>query len=221
MGDRIEFDTPAGPASGYRAAPEGEPRAGLVVIQEWWGLVPHICDVADRFAAEGYLVLAPDIYHGRSTVDAEEAHHLMDGLDWGRAAAEIGGAVASLRTAGATKVGVVGYCMGGALAVIAALGGVDAYNAYYGFPPTGAAPVDSITAPGLIFFGEHEDSFSVPDAEAFAVRQRATGRDAEVIVFPGAGHAFFNDTRAEAYVADAAEAAWERTLAFFARNLAP
>jgi carboxymethylenebutenolidase len=111
--------------------------------------------------------------------------------------------------------------MGGALTVIAALGGVDAYNAYYGFPPAGAAPVDSITAPGLIFFGEHEDAFSVPDAVAFAGRQRAAGRDAEVIVFPGAGHAFFNDTRAEAYVAAAAEAAWERTLAFFARTLAP
>ena len=155
------------------------------------GLVPHIEDVAERFAALGYVALAPDLYHGKSTVEAEEAHHLMEGLDWGRAAQELAGAVAYLRSvAGVSRVGVVGFCMGGALTVIAAADpGVDAYASFYGFPPAGAAALDRIDAPGLIFFGEHENAFSVPDALAFAHQQRKSGKQAEVVVYPDAGHA--------------------------------
>jgi carboxymethylenebutenolidase len=223
MGESVQFDSTAGGASGYLARP-GEPAgasAGVVVIQEWWGLVPHIEDVADRVAALGYVALAPDLYHGKSTVEAEEAHHLMEGLDWGRASQELAGAVAHLRgVEGVGRVGVVGFCMGGALTVIAAADpGVDAYAAFYGFPPEGAVALDAIEAPGLIFFGEHEDFFSVPDAEAFAEQQRGRGRPTEVVVYPDAGHAFFNDTRPEAYQQAAAEGAWRRTVELFAQHL--
>jgi len=223
MGESVQFDSAAGAASGYLARPTepADPPAGVVVIQEWWGLVPHIEDVADRVAALGYVALAPDLYHGKSTVEAEEAHHLMEGLDWGRAAQELAGAVAHLRNVeGVGRVGVVGFCMGGALTVIAAAGpGVDAYAAFYGFPPEGAVDFDAIEAPGLILFGEHEDFFSVPEAEAFAEQQRGRGRPTEVVVYPGAGHAFFNDTRPEAYQQAAAESAWRRTVELFARHL--
>ena len=223
MGEAVQFDSTAGQASGYLARPAGGTAgAGVVVIQEWWGLVPHIEDVAERFASLGYLALAPDLYHGESTVEAEEAHHLMEGLDWGRAAQELAGAVSYLReVGGVSRVGVVGFCMGGALTVIAAATapGVDAYAAFYGFPPAGAAPVDAITAPGLIIFGEHEEFFSVPDAQAFAERQREQGRQAEVVVYPGAGHAFFNDTRPEAYHAASAPDAWRRTTELFEQHL--
>ncbi len=132
----VTFSTNTGPATGHLVKP-GSERPGLVVIQEWWGLVPHIKDVAGRFATQGYVTLAPDLYHGKSTVQAEEARHLMEGLDWARAAQELAGAVRHLRDVeGVTKVGVVGYCMGGALTMIAAAtAGVDAYAAYYGFPP--------------------------------------------------------------------------------------
>ena len=110
--------------------------------------------------------------------------------------------------------------MGGALTIIAATQpGVDAYVAFYGFPPAGAAPLEKISAPGLIFFGEEEPYFSVPDARAFAEAQRKRGREAEVIVYPGAGHAFFNDTRPEAYQQAAAEGAWRRTVALFEQHL--
>jgi carboxymethylenebutenolidase len=154
-------------------------------------------------------------------VQAEEAEHLMKGLDWTRATHEIAGAVRYLREVeGATRVGVTGFCMGGALTILAAAQpGVDAYAAFYGFPPTGAADLDKITAPGLILFGEQEQFFSVPDAQAFAARQRQRGREAEVIVYPGAGHAFFNNERPEAYRRDAANDAWRRTLDHFGRHL--
>jgi len=216
----VTFSSDAGQANGYVARP-GKGTPGVIVLQEWWGLVPHIKDVAGRFAAQGYVALAPDLYHGKSTVEAAEAEHLMKGLDWGRAAKEIAGAVRHLRQSeGATRVGVVGFCMGGALTIIAATQpGVDAYVSFYGFPPAGAAPVEKITAPGLIFFGEQEEFFSVPNAKAFAEAQRKRGYLAEVIVYPGAGHAFFNDTRPEAYRKDAANDAWRRTLDHFGRHL--
>jgi dienelactone hydrolase len=141
MGESVQFDSAAGTASGYLASPAGsaDVRAGVVVIQEWWGLVPHIEDVAERFAALGYVALAPDLYHGKSTVEAEEAHHLMEGLDWARAAQELAGAVAYLRSvAGVSRVGVVGFCMGGALTVIAAADpGVDAYASFLWVPARG------------------------------------------------------------------------------------
>jgi carboxymethylenebutenolidase len=216
----VTFTTETGAASGHLARP-GQGRPGIIVLQEWWGLVPHIKDVAGRFAAQGYLALAPDLYHGKSTLEAAEAEHLMKGLDWGRAAKEIAGAVKYLREVeGATRVGVTGFCMGGALTIIAATQpGVDAFVAFYGFPPAGAAALEKIQAPGLIFFGEEEQYFSVPDARAFADNQRKRGRDAEVVVYPGAGHAFFNETRPEAYRRESANDAWRRTLDHFGRHL--
>ena len=216
----VTFSSEAGQASGHLARP-GKGKPGIILIQEWWGLVPHIKDVAGRFAAQGYLALAPDLYHGKSTVEAAEAEHLMKGLDWGRAATEIAGAVRYLREAeGATRVGVTGFCMGGALTIIAATQpGVDAYVAFYGFPPAGAAALEKISAPGLIFFGEQEEFFSVPEAKAFAEAQRKRGRGCEVIIYPGAGHAFFNNDRPEAYRRDAANDAWRRTLDHFGRHL--
>ncbi|HSB77379.1 MAG TPA: dienelactone hydrolase family protein [Candidatus Methylomirabilis sp.] len=216
----VTFSSDAGKASGFLARP-GKGIPGVIVLQEWWGLVPHIKDVAGRFAGQGYLALAPDLYHGKSTLEAAEAEHLMKGLDWARAAKEIAGAVRHLREVeGATRVGVVGFCMGGALTIIAATQpGVDAYAAFYGFPPAGAAPLEKVAAPGLLFFGEQEPFFSVPDAKAFAEAQRKRGREAEVIIYPGAGHAFFNNERVEAYRKDAANDAWRRTLELFGRHL--
>ena len=145
----------------------------------------------------------------------------MQGLDWGRATQEIAGAVRFLReTEGAPRVGVVGFCMGGALTMLAATQpGVDAYAAFYGFPQKGAAPLESITAPGIIFFGEQEGFFSVPDARAFVEAQKQRGRVADIVVYPGAGHAFFNNDRPEAYRAAPASDAWRRTLDVFATHL--
>jgi len=216
----VSFPSEGGRANGYLAKP-GAGKPGIIVLQEWWGLVPHIKEIVGRFAAQGYLALAPDLYHGKSTVEAEEASHLMQGLDWGRAAKEIAGAVKHLREVeGATRVGVTGFCMGGALTIIAATqSGVDAYVAFYGFPPKGAAQLEKAASPGLLLFGEREEHFSIPDAKAFAESQRKRDIATEVIVYPGAGHAFFNDTRPQAYHKDSANDAWRRTLEHFGRHL--
>ena len=155
----VAFSSEAGQAEGHVARP-GKAVPGIIVLQEWWGLVPHIKDVAARFAAQGYVALAPDLYHGKSTLEAAEAQHLMEGLDWGRAAKEIAGAVRYLREVeGATRVGVTGFCMGGALTIIAATQpGVDAYVAFYGFPPRGRRP----------------SSASRPPASSFSAKRRNT-----------------------------------------------
>lgn len=208
-----------GRATGHLVRPERPPRAGVVVIQEWWGLVPHIDDIAGRFAREGYLALAPDLYHGKRTVDAEEAQHLMEGLDWDRALRELTGAVAFLREQGCSRVGVVGFCMGGALSVLAAAhSGVDAAVSFYGFPPD-AASVGKACPPTQIFFGTEERFFDVASAQAWAKAQAARGQATAVTIFPGAGHAFFNDTREEVYRPDASREAWARTLAHFDTHL--
>jgi carboxymethylenebutenolidase len=219
-GRKVSFSTAKGPADGWLARPGGG-RPGVIVLQEWWGLVPHIQDVAGRFATQGYVALAPDLYHGRSTVDAEEASHLMQGLDWARALEEIAGAIRYLRDSeGVDRIGVAGFCMGGALTILAAtLPGVDAYAAFYGFPPAGAADLGRIAAPGIIFFGDQETFFSIPDAQAFAAAQRGNGREAEVVVYEGAGHAFFNDDRPETFEPRARNDAWRRTLELFGRHL--
>ncbi len=216
MSETVEFNE--GKASGYLVkAGEGAP--GVIVLQEWWGLVPHIQEICERLKGAGYTALAPDLYHGKSTVEAEEAQHLMEGLDWGLAVEEITGAVAYLRAQGCAKVGVVGFCMGGALSCLgAAKAKVDAACAFYGFPPDASA-VAGECAPTQIFFGEHEDFFSIPDAKAWAEGQAAGGKDSAVTVYPGAGHAFYNDTRPEAYHEASAKDAWSKTLAHFAKHL--
>lgn len=217
-GTMVKFATPYGLAEGYIAG-RGSGRPGIVVIQEWWGLVPHVKDIVHRFADQGYVALAPDLYHGKSTVDAEEANHLMEGLDWTRATTELWGAVAHLRKEEkAPKVGVVGFCMGGALTILAAQDPeVSAYVAFYGFPPK--ADLKPINARGLLIFGEHEDVFPVDKAREFVAAQQAKGVPTSFVEYPGAGHAFFNDQRPEVYRPDAAADAWSRTLAHFAETL--
>jgi carboxymethylenebutenolidase len=217
-GEMVSFTTPHGQTQGYLEG-RGAGTTGIVVIQEYWGLVPHIKDLAGRFAAEGYVALAPDLYHGKTTVDAEEASHLLAGLDWGRAVAELSAGIKYLQEKeGVTRVGVAGFCMGGALAILAAQDpAVTAYVAFYGFPPN--ARLGTINAPGLIMFGEHEQYFPVDEAKAFADAQQRRGVPTEFVIHPGAGHAFFNDARPEAYHPEAARNAWSRTLNHFERHL--
>ncbi len=225
MGEIIEFASNGGTATGYLAAPATGTGVPLVVIQEWWGLVPHITDVCDRFAAEGFLALAPDLYRGESTTEPDEAGKLMMALNMAQAAKDLSGAVdeVSLR-AGGDFVGITGFCMGGGLALVAATQRPDKIKAcvpWYGLIPWPDAQPDwdRLDAAVLGHYAENDAFFTPAAAEELADDLRRRGKDIEIVIHPGADHAFFNDTRPEAYNAAEAGLAWQQTVGFLLTNL--
>jgi len=226
MGEMVQYPSNGTEGSGYLATPEG---AGLplIVIQEWWGLVPHIRDVCDRFAAEGFTALAPDLYHGESTTEPDEAGKLMMALNLGQAAKDMSGAVDFLQGHDAVRgdgIGVTGFCMGGGLAMVLACQRPDEIRAcvpWYGIIPWESAEPDwsALQAPVQGHYAQ-EDGFFTPDkVEALEAKLRGLGKDVELFIYPGVDHAFFNDTRPEVYEAEAAQQAWTRTLSFLRGHL--
>jgi carboxymethylenebutenolidase len=223
-GEMINFQSNGGETEGYLSVPDLGSGAGVVVIQEYWGLVPHIKQVCDRFAAEGFVALAPDIYHGRSTTSPDEAGKLMMALDIDRAEKDLRGAVQHLLAHPATtgaEVGTVGFCMGGALSLYAASKNeqVGACVVFYGIHPKVRPDFDHLRAPVLGFFGERDEMVTPAKVRDLEAELKDHDKRAEMHVYPGAGHAFFNDARPEAYDPQAAADAWRRTLAFFREEL--
>lgn len=223
MGERVEFKSNGGTTNGYLARPS-QPGPGIVVIQEWWGLVPHIEDVADRFAREGFVALAPDMYHGKKTTSPDEAGKLMMSLRIDEAAKDLDGAIAFLaaqpETSG-SKVGTIGFCMGGALSLYAASRNpkVGACVVFYGVHPNVKPDFDALQAPVLGIFGA-DDTTTPPAAVAELDRQlSARGKRHDFHTYPKVGHAFFNDARPQVYNQSAAADAWAKTLAFFNKEL--
>jgi carboxymethylenebutenolidase len=217
---RIQFDAKTGKGEGELFGAEGK-RPGVVLIQEWWGLNDHIRDVARRLANEGFVVLAVDVYHGKTTKDAGEASKLMGALDWPKAIAEIDGAVQHLRARTNGKVAALGFCMGGALTLAAACNveGLAAAVPFYGLPDPKFADYDKVSAPILAHVAK-KDAWVKPEAmEAIKKRIEARGGSFEMYVYPE-DHAFFNDTRPEVYGKESAKLAWERTLGFLRKHLA-
>lgn len=225
MGERVSFRSNGHEESGYLARP-GQPGPGVVVIQEWWGLVPHIERVADRLAEAGFVALAPDLYHGKTTKSPDEAGKLMMSLRIDEAARDLAGAIAFLKRhpdVKGAKVGVVGFCMGGALAHFAACRNRDvgACVVFYGGHPNVKPDLRSLDAPVLGLYAG-KDTFVSPEVVAELDRQlTALGKPHEFHTYAEASHAFFNDTRPEVYDAAAAADAWEKTLTFFRRHLKP
>ncbi|MBI4641525.1 MAG: dienelactone hydrolase family protein, partial [Candidatus Tectomicrobia bacterium] len=193
----------------------------VVVIMEWWGLEPHIKDVTERFAREGYYAMAPDIYHGKVTDNPGEAMNLVRSLDRDLAVKEIDAAIRYIKTQplSSGKVGVIGYCMGGGLALLTAIysDNVDAVNPYYGANPNPIDLVERIQCPILGLYAEHDEA-NRPSVPAIEAALRRYGKQFECIVYPDAPHAFFNDTQ-ESYREEASKDAWQRTLAFFHKHL--
>jgi carboxymethylenebutenolidase len=225
MGQMIEFPSNGSTAPGYLALPAGGSGPGVVVIQEWWGLVDHIKDVCDRFATEGFVALAPDLYHGATTTEPDEAGKAMMAMQLDQAALDMSGAVDEVaRRGGGDKVGVIGFCMGGGLALVLATKRPDKVAAVvpcYGIIPWAEAQPDysAMTADVLGHYAEKDGFFTPEAAEALAVQLRELGKDVEIHIYPGADHAFFNDTRPEVYDATAATALWDRSVAFFRSRL--
>lgn len=213
--------------SGYLSEPDADlfaaPRAGLVVIQEWWGLTDDIREIADRYATEGYLAFAPDLYHGTVASEPDEARKLVMALERDLAAKEIDTVIAWLKGArGTAKVGCVGYCLGGGLALATAIrptSHVDAVHVYYGGGMPPSDQIAGIRVPVLGSYGA-EDA-GIPEAEVDRLRDAlaAAGVPHEVTLYPGAPHAFFNDTR-PSYREAAALDSWMKSTNWFAKYLA-
>jgi carboxymethylenebutenolidase len=225
MGELIEFPSNGSADQGYLAVPTSGSGPGVVVIQEWWGLVPHITDVCDRFAAAGFVALAPDLYHGKKTSEPDEAGKEMMALQMDKVARDMSGAVDEVRRrGGGDTVGVVGFCMGGGLALVLATQRPDAVAAcvpFYGLIPWPDAQPDysQMRAHVLGHIAELDEYFGPDPAAALETRLRELGIDVQFHVYPGAHHAFFNDTRPEVYDDSASSLAWQRTIDFLHTHL--
>jgi carboxymethylenebutenolidase len=229
MGIQVTFQRPDGQSiQGYLAEPRNAAGApGIVVIQEWWGLNAQIRATAERFAEAGYVALVPDLFRGKSTVEAAEAEHLMTGLNFGDAAAQdIRGAVQLLKARGG-KAGVTGFCMGGALTLLAmcAAPEIDAGVAWYGYPPLEYIDAARIRAPLLGHWGTQDTVFPIAGVDALEGRLREAGVNFEFHRYL-AHHAFANETATgpgriafTQYDPAWARQAWDRTLRFLGRTL--
>ena len=226
MGEIVEFPSNGDTVSGYLATPESGTGIPVVVIQEWWGLVPHIKDVCERFAAEGFVALAPDLYHGQSTTEPDEAGKLLMALNLDRAGRDMSGAVDKVsEVTGQDRVGVTGFCMGGGLAMILGAQRPDKVKAvvpWYGFfawPDSEPdwAPMDA----SLLGFMAEKDTYFTPEqAGQLEKKLQDMGKDVRMKVVPGVDHAFFNDTRPEVHDAEQSQACWQEMLDFFRQKLA-
>jgi carboxymethylenebutenolidase len=203
---------------GYMARPMAEGKyPAIVIIQEWWGLDEHIRDVTRRFAREGYIALAPDLYHGEITNDPQQAGKFAGSLDRSRAVRDTQAAMNYLKDSEYSngKMGVIGYCLGGGVSLLTACSdSIDAGIVYYGGLPNPLDLLDNIQAPILAVYGEDEGE----KANELEKELKARNKSVDKHIYPGAGHGFFNDTGGNHH-ADAAADAWTKTLAFLKTNV--
>jgi carboxymethylenebutenolidase len=220
-GTMVQFPTNGTTTDAYLATPASGKGPGVLVIQEWWGLVGHIKKVGDRFAAEGFTALAPDLYHGKTADEPDEAGKLFMALNIGQAEKDLRGAITYLVQHSSTpKVGAVGFCMGGQLALFAATlnPAVGATVNFYGIHPNVKPDYSKLNGPVLGLFAE-KDAYVTPQVgkEVDAAIKKA-GKRSEINIYPGVDHGFFNDER-DVYDKAAAEDAWTRTRALFRNEL--
>jgi carboxymethylenebutenolidase len=227
--ETLTFSSNGGTADGYLALPgDGAAHPGVIVIQEWWGVDDHIKDLARRFARAGYVALAPDLYHGAVVPLGEPnlAEKEMMKMDLAVVARDLAGALHALQAradVSPKKIGVVGFCMGGLLALSFASQAGDELGAAVSFYSFGYQPtpegVSAMQAPVLAIFASEDGSMPEEVRDRFRQMLAEHGKTFDIVVYQGADHAFFNDRRPEVYNASAAADAWQRTLDWFARYL--
>ena len=221
MGEAITIEQAGQTVSGYLAEPEGTPRAGVVVIQEWWGLNDDIRGIADRYAAEGYLAFAPDVYHGELATEPDEARKLAMALERDLAAREIDAIIDWLKSErGVAKVGCTGFCMGGGLTLATAIrpgSGVDAAHVYYGGGMPGAEQIATIRVPVMGSYGAEDPSIPAEQVEMLRDTLAAQGVAHDIKLYEGAGHSFFNAGPAHHEAASADS--WKRSLDWWRQHL--
>lgn len=221
----VEFQANGGTAPGYLAVPESGKGPGVIVLQEWWGLDDSVKRIVDRFAEEGFVALAPDLYRGETTEQPSEAEQKMMAMSMDQAEKDMRGAVDYITEQDAydgSGVGSVGFCLGGGLAVWAATANpkVDAVVTYYYVMPHGKPDFTKVDAPVLGHFGTNDDFVPVEDAEALEKELTDAGADAKFEFYEGAGHAFAGDhNRIGTYDESKAKEAWGKTIDFLKRHL--
>lgn len=221
----VAFPGPVGEVPGYLAEPEGDgPCGGIVVLEEWWGLDGHMRAVTRRLAAEGFVALCPDFFHGRLAADAEQAARLKASLSVEDGAADVLAAIdhlLGLPRVQPKRAGVIGFCLGGSFALEAAVRRSDlaAVSPWYaGRVGEFVDRVEEIRAPLFVPFGEVDPAIPLEVVRRFEAALQRAGKAAEVRVYAGAEHAFNNDTNPR-YHPEAARDAWTRAIAFFRRHL--
>ena len=208
--------------SGYIAEPSGDAKGGLIVIQEWWGLNDDIKGIADRYAAEGFVAFAPDIYHGDMSTEPDEARKLAMALDRDIAGRELDAAIEHLKAEhGVAKVGSVGYCMGGSLTLSTATrptSTVDAIHAYYGAPRLTPDEIASISVPVMGSYGSEDQGIPAELVNEFQQALDGQGTPNDIKIYEGAAHSFFN--AGPAHHEEASQDSWARSVAWFTEHLA-
>jgi carboxymethylenebutenolidase len=214
-----------GDVSGAMAEPAGgekTPAPAIVLLQEFWGVTEHIKSLVERFAKEGFLVLAPDLYHGKVTSDPAEGAKLAGALDTLKAVDEIAGAVAFLKAHPRSngKVGVTGFCLGGALAIASGchVPGLGAVVSFYGIPPADKVDYAKLTAPVMMHVAKHDHWVTTEKASHVRDAIEKHGPHVDLFIY-AANHAFVNDTLPDSYSPDNAQVALERTVEFFKQHL--
>jgi carboxymethylenebutenolidase len=222
-GDGVEM-------TGYVAQPPGKgPHPGVIVIQEWWGLNEHVKDISRRFARAGYVAIAPDLYSRlghKVTADSNEAGKLMQALQQADGLKDLNATVTylkSLDSVDPSRIGVIGFCMGGSYALMlpCTTRGIKAAVVFYGQVPDPDSPLKNLAAPLLYIYGEDDGWITKADVQRLRDALRQYNKPGEVKTYPGCPHAFFNDTRPEVYRPAEAQDAWKRTLSFFQQHLQP
>jgi carboxymethylenebutenolidase len=212
----------------FVAAPQAKAkRPAVIVIQEWWGLTDHIKDIAKRYAAEGYVAIAPDLYSrlGHAlTTDAGEAGKLMNTLQQEDGLKDLNATVAYLQSVpevDGTRIGVTGFCMGGSYALMLPCvnPAIKAAAPYYGQVPNPDTALQKLAAPVLYVYGEDDGWITKADVQRLAAALKKYQKPGEIKTYSGAPHAFFRDTDPSVYRPEAAKDAWARTKAFFKQHL--
>jgi carboxymethylenebutenolidase len=219
-GKMVQFASNGGACDGYLALPSSGRGPGIIVLQEWWGLVDHIKQVADRLAREGFVALAPDMYHGKKTTSPNEAGKLFMALNIAQVTKDLSGGINYLLNVPecqGDRVGTVGCCMGGQLSLYAACANstVGACVVYYGIHPNVRPDIGSLRAPVLGFFAERDASVQPQAVRKLEAELKAAGKTVEFHIYKDVDHAFFNDTRPEVYHELTAKDSWNRMLKFF------
>ncbi|HZD66952.1 MAG TPA: dienelactone hydrolase family protein [Acidimicrobiales bacterium] len=225
MGELITFASNGEAGRGYLATPPSGGGPGVVVIQEWWGLVPHIKDVCDRLAGEGFVALAPDLYQGATPSEPDEAQKAMMAMRLDQAAKDMSGAVDEVaRRSSGQGVGVVGFCMGGGLALVLACQRPDQVVAtvpYYGVVPWPDLQPDYPALRGAVqgHYASHDEAADPETVRSLEDELKGLGKEVSFFIYPDTRHGFFNDSRLDQYAPDASRLAWERTITFLHAQL--